>query len=404
MTPAIETLREDLGTDFDVVRPLGEGAFAKVFLGRERALDRPVAVKVLRRSLAADDTARQRFVREARLAAKIHHPAVVSVYRVGELSDGRPYLVMEYIDGRTYADILAAGGRLSEDEVREVLTEVCGALEAAHALGIIHRDVRPGNIMRTRDGGRIVLADFGVAGVLETGGEAATRLTGAGQILGQVGYAPPEQLKGDAIQPGSDIYSLAVSAYELLTGNGPYPGATRVADQIRAHLAEEPARLRALRADIGPEMEDILLRCLQKRPEQRPSAGLLRARLTGGAAAPPQGAIGSFLAELKRRHVYKVGAGYGAFTLIVLSLVDAALPALPFNVPPWTAEVIVTATLAGLPVALVLGWFFDLSAGRIERTRSLSDERPRGLRALQLTGLLVILAVAVVLAWLRLRS
>ncbi len=400
MTPAMEALREDLGTDFELVRPLGQGAFAEVFLARERALERPVAVKVLRRSLSADETARKRFLREARLAAKIRHPSVVAVHRVGELGDGRPYLVMEYIDGRTYADIVAAGGQLGEDEVREVLTEVCGALDAAHALGIIHRDVRPGNIMRTRDGGRVVLADFGIAGVLETGGEAATRITGAGQILGQVGYAPPEQLSGESIQPGSDMYSLAVTAYELLTGSGPFPQATRMADQIRAHLTEEPVRLRALRPDVGTDLEDLLLRCLQKRPEQRPSATLMRSRLAGGAALEPQGAMASFLSELKRRGVYKVGAAYGAFMMIVLSLVDSALPALPLPLPPWTATAVVTATLAGLPVALVLGWIFDLSAGRIERTRALSSEKPRGLPVLQWAALLIILALAGLVAWL----
>lgn len=404
MNPVMDRLQQDLGTDFEFVRPLGEGAFAEVFLAREKSLDRPVAVKLLRGSLSMDETARKRFLREARLAAKIHHPNVVAVHRVGELgSDGRPYLVMEYIDGRTFEDILAAGGPLPEEEVRHVVGEVCKALEAAHAQGIIHRDIRPGNIMRTRDGERIVLTDFGLAGILETGGEAVTRLTGAGQILGTVGHAPPEQLKGETIRPGSDVYAVAVTAYELLTGAGPFPDAKKPAQQIQAHLTGEPTPLRQLRPMASPQLEDILLRCLQKRPDQRPGADLLRKRLSTGAdgqaGGEPEGAIESFFAELKRRRVYKVGAGYGAFVLVVLAFVDAALPALPFPVPDWADTALVTATLAGLPLALILGWFFDLTGGGVERTRSIGGT-PRGVRALQIAALLTILLLTALLAWL----
>ena len=355
------------------------------------------------------ETARKRFLREARLAAKIQHRNVVSVHRVGELKDGGiPYLVMEYIDGRTYSDVLAAGGLLEDDEVRQILVEVTKALDVAHELGIIHRDIRPDNIMRTRDGGRIVLADFGLAGILESGTEEVTRLTGAGQILGDVHYAPPEQLEGQPIQPGSDVYALAVTAYVLLTGKGPFPDAEKPAALIRAHLKEEPVPLRTLRPRTDPAFEDTLLRCLQKRPEQRPSASLLRKRLEGGAAGADQagavagsgGAVGSFLAELKRRHVYKVGAGYGAFILIVLAVVDAALPALPFDLPDWTDTFLVTGALAGLPVALILGWFFDLSGGGVERTPDMPSDTPRKVRAVQAAALALLLVVTAVLVWL----
>jgi serine/threonine protein kinase len=404
MQAVMELLRRDLGDDFEFVQPLGDGAFAEVFLAREKALDRPVAIKVLRGALALDETARKRFLREARLAARIHHPNVVAIHRVGELkTDARPYLVMEYIDGRTFEDILAASGPLPEDEVRHIVGEICKALEAAHALGIIHRDLRPGNVMRTRDGERIVLTDFGLAGILETGSEAVTRLTGAGQVLGHVGHAPPEQLTGDTIRPGSDIYAVAVTAYELLTGAGPFPQAKSAAQQIQAHLTGDPTPIRTLRSTVTPQLEDLLLRCLQKRPDQRPSAALLADRLTGaagrGADDAPQGPVASFVAELKRRHVYKVGAGYGAFILVVLAVVDGALPALPFDVPDWTDTAIVTATLAGLPVALILGWFFDLTGGGVERTRSLVGGAPRGIRLVQAAALVAMLLVTAFLGW-----
>lgn len=403
MPALVDQLQESLGDDFDVVRSVGEGTFAEVFLARERGLDRPVAVKVLRASLALDGTARQRFLREARLSARIHHPNVATVHRVGELeADGRPYLVMEYIDGRTFEDILAAGGPLEEDEVRRVLREVSGALEAAHRLGIIHRDVRPGNIMRTRDGDRVVLTDFGLAGILETGGEAVTRLTGAGQILGDVRYTPPEQLGGDAIRPQSDIYALAVTGYELLTGGGPFPEEKSDAGLVQAHMGGDPVPVRRLRPDVSPELEDVLLRCLQKRPDHRPSARLLRKRVSGGADEPAVsgGAIESFLAELKRRRVYKVGAAYGAFVLVVLAFVDAALPALPFPVPDWVATVLVTGALAGLPLALILAWFYDMTSVGVKRTPSMPDGTTRGVRLLQVAGVLIALLIAGVISWL----
>jgi serine/threonine protein kinase len=405
MKGLMEQMRQALGDDFEIVRPLGEGRYADVFLARERTLDRPVAVKVLRAAMARDDTARARFLREARLSAKIHHPNVVEVYRVGELEpDGRPYLVMEYIDGVTFDDILAAGGPMSEDEVRRVLTDVCGALDAAHGLGIIHRDVRPGNIMRTRDGARTVLTDFGLAGILETGGEGVTRLTGAGQILGDPRYAPPEQLQGETIRPGSDLYALAATAYDLLTGKGPFPEETRQSGLIRAHLGSEPTPIRRIRAEVSPGLEDLLLRCLQKRADHRPSASLLRTRLSVGAddAVRPEGAVESFLFELKRRRVYKVGAAYGAFILVVLAFVDAALPALPFPVADWADTVLVTGALVGLPVTLVLAWFYDLTAGGVERTASMPGDSPRGVRVLQVAGVILVLVLVAVglLAWL----
>jgi serine/threonine protein kinase len=403
MDALMDALRRDLDDAFELVRPLGAGAVAEVFLAREKALDRPVAIKVLRAALALDGTARKRFLREARLAARIQHPNVVAIHRVGELAgDGTPYLVMEYIDGRTFDDILAADGPMPEAEVRHVIGEVCTALAAAHDLGIIHRDVRPGNIMRTRDGGRVVLTDFGVAGILETGGEAVTRLTSAGQIMGSVGHAPPEQLTGDTIRPGTDIYALAVTAYELLTGAGPFPDAKTMAQQVRAHLTGEPTPLRQLRPAATLQLEDLLRRCLHKQPDQRPSAGTLARRLAGGEdgeAEGPRGAMASFLAELKRRHVYKVGAGYGAFVLVVLAVVDGALPALPIGLPAWVDTAMVTAALAGLPIALMLGWFFDLTGAGVQRTRSVGPGTTRTARLLQVAALVVVLMVTALLGW-----
>lgn len=395
---ALDQLRESLGESFNFVRKLGEGRFAEVFLAWEKGLDRPVAVKVLRASLAIDETARARFLREARLSARIQHPNVVAVHQVGELDEGRPYLVMEYIDGQNLQDYLAAAGPLEETEVRGILCEVCAALDVAHRLGITHRDIRPGNIMRTRDGGRIVLTDFGLAGVLEMG-EAGKRLTVPGEILGSVRYAPPEQLRGANAQPSSDIYSLAVTAYELLTGQGPYPDTGGPAKMIQARLGGEPTPIRSLRPTVSASLEDTLLRCLQTRPEQRPTAGLLRERLAEDVGSERAAPLEQFLAELKRRGVYRVGAAYGAFVLIVLAFVDAALPAMPFALPAWLDTALVIGALAGLPLALLLGWFYDLTSRGIERTRSTAKEAPPKLRLLQGAAIVLVLGLTAFLGW-----
>jgi serine/threonine protein kinase len=403
MNVLMTQLQRDLGEDFEFVRPLGDGTFSEVFLAREKRLDRPVTVKVLRRSLAMDEVARQRFLREARLAARIKHPNVAGVHRVGELeADGRPYLVMEYIDGLTFDDVLAAEGPLPEEDVVQIIGELCLALSHAHALGIIHRDVRPGNIMRTRNGERVVLMDFGVAGVLETGGETVSRLTVPGEIMGRVGYAAPEQLSGETIRPGSDVYAVAVTAYELMTGVGPFPQAGTRAQTIEAHLHGAPTPIRRLLPSASAELEDLLLRCLHKHPDKRPAADLVHKRLHGEASGEedlPTGAFDSFLAELKRRRLYKLGAAYGAFVLVVLALVDGALPALPFDPPDWVDTAAVMAALGGLPFALILGWFFDLRDGGVERTQPLRDGSPRGLPLIQSAALVAVLAVTGLLGW-----
>jgi eukaryotic-like serine/threonine-protein kinase len=400
---ALDQLRQSLGDTFNFVRKLGEGRFAEVFLAWEKGLDRPVAVKVLRTSLANQEAPRRRFLREARLSARIQHPNVVAVHRVGELDDGRPYLVMEYIDGQNLQDFLAAAGPLAETEVRRILSEVSVALDVAHGLGIIHRDLRPGNIMRTRDGGRYVLTDFGLAGVLETGGEAGPRLTVPGEILGGVRYAAPEQLEGGSAQPSLDIYSLAVTAYELLTGQGPFPESSRAATMIQAHLVGEPTPIRSLRPTVSASLEDTLLRCLQKRPEQRPTAGLLRELLAEEPGAGRATPLEQFLGELKRRRVYRVGAAYGAFILIVLAFVDAALPAMPFPVPDWLDTALVMGAIAGLPLALLLGWFYDLTSGGVERTRATSQETAPRMRLLQGAAVVLLLGLTAFLGWILLR-
>lgn len=393
-------MREELAPELRVVRVLGRGSVASVYLAREAALDRPVAVKVLAPEPALDETVRQRFEREARSAARISHPNVTAVHRVGRLSDGLPYLVMEYVEGRNLAEVLQAKGPLSEDEARATLSQLAAALAAAHAREIIHRDVKPANVLREKGTGRIVLTDFGVAAIHDTGREEIPRLTVQGQVLGDAPYVSPEHLKGEPLTELADIYSLGVLGYEILAGRGPYD-ADSAAALVAAHLGEEPADLGALRPGVDPGLASLLRRCLAKEPRYRPAAVQVARALEGAedgdGEREPAGAIEAFFAELKRRRVYQVAAAYvvGSAGIIGLSADTVVLP-------EWATRVIQITLIAGFPVALVLAWIFDLRAGRITRTRTrtVDADTPTAHRWVQAVALLASLGLAALIGWL----
>ncbi len=256
---------------FDIVRWLGEGTMAKVFLARESALDRLVAVKVLRPELSSDPLARERFEREAKTAARISHPNVTAIYRVGELSNGTPFIATEYIEGRNLAQYVATSGPISIKDGRRILKELASALACADAKRVIHRDVKPGNVLIENQSGRIVLGDFGIAGIQETGGTAARRLTREGEQLGDPKYASPEHIRGESLTARSDIYSFGVLAYELLAGRGPFD-VDDYADLPAAHVQADPVDLISRRKDVPELLARMIHSCLSKTPEERPSA------------------------------------------------------------------------------------------------------------------------------------
>ena len=264
-------LQAELDPEFHIVRLLGEGSVAQVYLARERALQRLVAIKLMKAELAEDETARKRFERESRSAAKINHPNVAAVHRVGTLEDGTPFIIMEYIEGRNLADALQAEGVMTIEQACHTLSQVASALAAAHESGIVHRDVKPENVVRERDSDRVVLTDFGIAAILETGTETITRLTQQGQLLGDPRYMSPEQLLGESVTDESDVYSLGIMGYELLTLKAPYEGTASV-QLVTAHLKKEPIPLLSLRPDADPFLAELLERCLSKNPLHRPRA------------------------------------------------------------------------------------------------------------------------------------
>ncbi len=278
---ALRALEHGLGDDFAVIRKLGRGSMATVWLAREKALGRLVAIKVLLPGRAGDETARRRFEREAKASAALVHPNIVQVYRYGRLADDTPYLVMRFVKGRTMEERLEAEGRLPADLARHVLHQVTSALAAAHAQGIVHRDVRPANVLWDEESESANLADFGIAALLATGGSEATRLTRTGQMVGDPRHLSPEQLLDRDLTELADMYAVGVLGYELLTGDGPYEAKTNT-QWITAHLSAEPKDLLELRPDVDPTVADLLRRCLAREPNHRPAASDA-ARILSGA-------------------------------------------------------------------------------------------------------------------------
>jgi len=235
---------------------LGAGGMAIVYRGEDTRGGRPVAIKLLADNLAAEGELRTRFLREANIAKQLDHPNVVEVLAAGE-REGRPYIVMELVEGSPLAAVLAREGRLDEERAVDVTLQVSAALAHAHDLGIVHRDVKPGNVLVARDG-RVKLADFGIARGL---GEEATTLTSVGSVLGTVAYLSPEQARGDMVGTATDIWSLGVVVAEMTSGTQPgsYPA-------LQALVAEGRA------SAVPGRLAEVVARCLEHDPSLRPSA------------------------------------------------------------------------------------------------------------------------------------
>ncbi len=359
----IEEIQQALGSEFELTRRIGRGAMATVYLAREVALGRLVAIKVLDAAYAADETVRKRFEREARAAASLTHPDIVPVYRFGELADGRPFVTMRYVKGRTLEERLHAEGPLPEDEVRRILLAVARALAVAHGHGIVHRDVRPANVLWDDEQDRALLADFGIAALLETSGSEITRLTQTGQLVGEPRYLSPEQLQDEPLTEQVDIYQFGILAYELLTGRGPYD-ATGAAQWIAAHLRETPRDLRDLRPGVDPSLAEVLKRCLDRTPNYRPTASDLVRVLKGGerdAWPASQDAVMASVQgpadvqELLRRRVPQIVVLTGMLGLGLMGLVDQLADR---GVVSNTMYLLTLPLVAcGVAAATVIAWF-----------------------------------------------
>jgi eukaryotic-like serine/threonine-protein kinase len=251
------------GGRYAVERLLGRGGMAAVYLARDRELDRPVAVKVLGEPFTLDESFVRRFRREARTAAGLSHPNIVQVYDAGD-EEERLFIVMEYVDGEGLDRLLARAGKLAPAHVLELAAQVSSALHYAHGKGVVHRDVKPGNLLLRTDG-VLKVADFGIARPAHD-----ARLTETGTVLGTAAYLAPEQVRGEPATPRSDIYSLGVVLYELFTGEPPY----RVENlaQLAANRDQPVRPVRDLEPSVPPAAEAAVMRCLARNPRYRPAS------------------------------------------------------------------------------------------------------------------------------------
>src|SRR5690606_8840729 len=260
---------------YELHRRLGRGGMAEVYLARDLLLDRPVAVKVLFPALATDAGFVERFRREAQAAANLQHPNIVSVFDWGE-ANGTYFIVMEYVEGQTLAEMIHQEGRLHPDRAAEITHDIAAALGFAHRNRVVHRDVKPGNVLITRDGG-VKVADFGIARALSDSTDQ--NLTKTGSVMGTATYFSPEQARGAPGDPRSDIYSLGVVLYEMITGRPPFGGDNAVAIAYK-HVQENPLPPRQIDPSLPDTLEAITLKCLAKNPANRyPTAQDLRADL-----------------------------------------------------------------------------------------------------------------------------
>ena len=253
---------------YRIEHELGRGGMATVYLAHDVELDRPVAIKLLAQHLAGDEAFLERFVREARLAGRLAHPNVVRVYDAGD-ADGRPFIVMEYVRGAS----LAGPGRSSPARVVDLGIQACAGLQHAHDAGIVHRDVKPANLL-VRDDGVLKIADFGIARAAES-----TRHTQVGTVLGTAAYLAPEQIAGGDATPASDVYALGAVLYELLTGRPPYAFASL--SELAALQAEGAITpVRDLAPAVSPTVEAAVMHALARDPAFRPpSAAVLAEEL-----------------------------------------------------------------------------------------------------------------------------
>ncbi|ADJ41875.1 serine/threonine protein kinase [Amycolatopsis mediterranei S699] len=260
-TPRLLSNRYELG------ETLGYGGMSEVHHGHDVRLGREVAIKILRADLARDPQFLERFRREAQNAAALNHPAIVAVYDTGEANaefGPLPYIVMEYVEGRTLRDIVKTEGPMSQKRAMEVMADVCAALDFSHRHGIVHRDVKPANVMITKNGA-VKVMDFGIARAMHDGQSAMTQTAA---VIGTAQYLSPEQARGESVDARSDVYAAGCVLYELITGEPPFTGDSPVAVAYQ-HVREDPSAPSSVNPAVAPELDAVVLKALAKGPANR---------------------------------------------------------------------------------------------------------------------------------------
>ncbi|MFC7218061.1 protein kinase [Streptomyces polyrhachis] len=302
------------GGRYQLISLLGSGGMASVHLAHDTYLDRRVAVKTLHTELGREDSFRQRFRREAQAVARLSHPHVVSVFDTGEDrlggADGpaMPYIVMEYVEGRPLRDVLDADtaryGAMPADMALRITADVLAALEASHEMGLVHRDIKPGNVMLDQRG-QVKVMDFGIARAVQSG---VTSMTQTGMVVGTPQYLSPEQALGRGVDARSDLYSVGIMLFELLTGRLPFDADSPLAVAY-AHVQEQPPAPSDFNRAVPPVLDALVARALAKNPDERfPSAAAMHAEVRRVGGMTPPGAMPAVVAGPHR----PAGAGVGA--------------------------------------------------------------------------------------------
>jgi serine/threonine-protein kinase len=275
--PLAARLADALGDAYTIEGEVGRGGMGVVYRATDNRLQRRVAIKVLPPELAFQQDIRERFTREAQTAARLSHPHIVPIHTVGD-GQGLVYFVMGYVDGESVGARLKRRGKLPPDEARRIMKETADALSAAHAVSVIHRDIKPDNILLEGTRGRVMVTDFGIAKALSSSSGAT--LTGAGVAIGTPSFMSPELAAGEReIDGRSDLYSLGIVSYQMLTGELPFQAPT-VAGILMKQITEPAPDLRIQRRDVPEDLALAVSRCLEKDPENRwPTADALRRAL-----------------------------------------------------------------------------------------------------------------------------
>jgi serine/threonine-protein kinase len=355
-----EHIQETLGGDIVLREVLGEGRNARVYLADQPGLGRRVAVKALMPRHTRERKAVARFKREARAMAGCPHPSIVSVYNVGETRTGMPFFVMEYVEGESLADRLLRKGRLPLPEAVRIAGALADALAYAHERGLVHRDLKPEDVLIDRYSGRILLTDFGLAKSVARDSKMMT-LTGTGEILGTPAYLSPEQAECGTVDARSDQYSLAVVTYEMLAGRLPFLGPS-AQDFVRQHAQDTPPSLLQVAPDLPLEVSRVIDRALMKEPGARfASADAFGQALRSAASAAmaPARAMAVRARRSRRWRIWQAAAIYAGGGWASLEALTWSVEHLSF--PEYILLPAVWVVLVGFPVTMVSLWAIERS-------------------------------------------